>query len=237
VAALDERARLVIGNVKRVLERVKRAALSCGRDPASVRLVGAAKTAPPELVAAAIGAGLDIVGENYVKEAQGKIEALAGLPVSWHFLGHLQTNKAGLAARLFDCIHTVDSVRLAGELSRRLQAQNRVMPVLIEVNIAGEGSKWGVSPDGAPGLAESMAALPGLKVTGLMAMPPFYDDPRDSRPHFAALRELARKIDDLKIENVSMKELSMGLSRDFESAVLEGATLVRVGTAIFGSRS
>lgn len=229
-------ARLVAENTARVKERIERAALACGRDPLSVKLAAVAKTVPARLVAAAVQAGVSIIAENYIQEAREKIEALAGLPVSWHFIGHLQTNKARYAARLFDWIHTVDSQRLAEELSRRLEIENRRMTVLIEVNVGGEASKSGVSPDDAPELAAKIAALPRLDLKGLMAMPPWAENPEDSRPYFVALRRLAEKIEGMKIENVSMTKLSMGLSHDFEEAIKEGATIIRVGTAIFGGR-
>lgn len=236
-ADIEERSRLVAGNVAGVRERIERAALSCGRDPSSVKLAAVSKTVPAPLVAAAVKAGINIVAENYIQEAGEKIAALAGLPVSWHFIGHLQTNKARYAARMFDVIHTIDSARLANELSHRLLIENRRMSVLMEVNVGGEASKSGVSPDEAPHLAEKIAALPLLDLKGLMTMPPWTENPEDSRPYFAALRRLARKIAELKIENAEMTELSMGLSHDFEEAVKEGATIVRVGTAIFGGRT
>lgn len=229
-------ARLIAENAARVMERIERAAVSCGRDPASVRLAGVAKTVPAQQVAAAVRAGVSIIAENYIQEAREKIEALAGLSVSWHFIGHLQTNKTRYAARMFDWIHTIDSIRLAEELSHRLLIENRRMTVLIEVNLGGEASKSGVSPNEAPLLAEKMAALPRLDLKGLMAMPPFTENPEDSRPYFAALRRLAEKIAGMKIENAEMAELSMGLSHDFEEAIKEGATIIRVGTGIFGKR-
>lgn len=229
-------ARLIAENVARVRERMERAALACGRDPLSVKLAAVAKTVPAHLVAAAVHAGASIVAENYIQEAREKMEALPGLPVSWHFIGHLQTNKARYAARLFDCIHAIDSERLAGELSRRLLIENRRMAVLIEVNVGGEASKSGVGPDEAPELAAKIAALPHLDLKGLMTMPPWTENPEDSRPYFAALRKLAEKIEELGIEKASISELSMGLSHDFEEAIKEGATIIRVGTAIFGGR-
>lgn len=232
----EKRAVQVAENVARVLERIRRAEAACGRKPGSVRLAAVSKTVPAPLVAAAVKGGASIVAENYIQEAREKFDALAGLPVSWHFIGHLQTNKARYAARMFDWIHTIDSVRLAQEIDHRLSVENRRMKVLIEVNVGGEASKSGVSPDEAHALAEKIAGFHNLELAGLMTMPPYGESPEDSRPYFARLRLLAEKIAESKIENSSMAELSMGLSHDFEEAVKEGATIVRVGTAIFGQR-
>ncbi|MEW5736855.1 MAG: YggS family pyridoxal phosphate-dependent enzyme [Thermodesulfobacteriota bacterium] len=222
-------------NLLRVLERVNNAALRCGRDPASVRVVAVSKKMPPEAVLSAARAGATLFGENYIQEARDKIAALAAERLSWHFIGKLQTNKAKYAAKLFTMIHTVDSEALAVELDRRMAALGSSMPVLLQVNVAGEQSKSGTSPEAAPDLARRVAELPNLELRGLMTMPP-YDDPEKSRPHFAALAALARRIRDLGLPGVSMHELSMGMSHDLEAAVAEGATLVRVGTAIFGER-
>ncbi len=230
-------AERIAENVASVRERMERAAIASGRDPSSVRLVAVTKTVPAPLVAAAVAAGVTMVGENYIQEAKAKIEALSGLPVSWHFIGHLQTNKARFAARLFDAVHTLDSFRLALELSKRLEAENRDMTVLIEVNTGGEATKSGVAPEAAADLAAAVAALPRLHLSGLMTMPPFCENPEDARPHFACLRRLAEKIAARRIENLRMDELSMGMSHDFEAAIKEGATLIRVGTDIFGSRA
>lgn len=222
-------------NLARVRERIETAARRSGREPERVRLVAVSKTVGPERVRQAIEAGVKILGENYVQEAQKKIEAL-GRDVSWHFIGHLQTNKAKLAARLFDLIHSVDRVNLAQELDRQAKLQGKVLPVLLQVNISGETTKFGAQEKEILILAEKLSEMEGIEIKGLMAMPPFFEDPEASRPYFVELRKLGERLGQQKIPRISMEELSMGMSNDFEVAIEEGATLVRVGTAIFGPR-
>jgi len=222
-------------NLARVRERIETAARRSGREPERVRLVAVSKTVGPERVRQAIEAGVKILGENYVQEAQKKIEAL-GHDVTWHFIGHLQTNKAKLAARLFDLIHSVDRVNLAQELDRQAKLQGKVWPVLLQVNISGETTKFGAQEKEIFMLAEKLSEMEGIEIKGLMAMPPFFEDPEASRPYFVELRKLGERLGQQKIPRISMEELSMGMSNDFEVAIEEGATLVRVGTAIFGPR-
>jgi pyridoxal phosphate enzyme (YggS family) len=222
-------------NLARVRERMGAAARRSGRDPASVRLVAVSKTVDAERVRQAIDAGAKILGENYVQEAQKKIEML-GHEVAWHFIGHLQTNKARVAAGLFDFIHSVDSLNLAQELGRRAKLRGKVLPVLLEINLAGEVTKFGAQEKEILLLAEKLSEMEGIEVKGLMTMPPFFEDPETSRPYFVELRKLGERLAKEKIPRISMEELSMGMSNDFEVAVEEGATLVRVGTAIFGPR-
>jgi len=222
-------------NLARVRERIETAARRSGREPERVRLVAVSKTVEPERVRQAIEAGVKILGENYAQEAQKKIEVL-GHDVAWHFIGHLQTNKAKLAARLFDLIHSVDRVNLAQELDRQAKLQGKVLPVLLQVNIGGEMTKFGAQEKEILMLAERLSEMEGIKVKGLMAMPPFFEDPEASRPYFVELRKLGERLGQQKIPRISMEELSMGMSNDFEVAIEEGATLVRVGTAIFGPR-
>ena len=222
-------------NVARVRARMEAAAKRAGRDPCKVRLVAVSKTVDLERIREAIEAGVDSLGENYVQEAHKKIEALEQ-KVSWHFIGHLQSNKAKVAARLFDWVHSVDSLKLAEELSRAGKLQNRVLPVLLQVNLGQEESKSGAQKEEVFRLLERMASLPGISVKGLMTMPPFFENPEDSRPYFRALRILGEDVSKSRIPGVVMEELSMGMSIDFEVAVEEGATLVRVGTAVFGPR-
>ena len=219
----------------RVRERIDLAAQRSGRSPERVRLVAVSKTVDPERVRQAIEAGAKILGENYVQEAQKKIEVL-GHEVAWHFIGHLQANKAKAAAGLFDCIHSVDSLSLAQELGRRAKLRGKVLPVLLQVNVSGEVTKFGAQEKETFLLAEKLSATDGIEVKGLMTMPPFFEDPEASRPYFAELRKLGERLGRQKIPRISMEELSMGMSNDFEVAVEEGATLVRVGTAIFGPR-
>jgi pyridoxal phosphate enzyme (YggS family) len=198
-------------------------------------LVAVSKTHPVELVAEAREAGLTVFGENYVQEAEEKVRAFPD--AEWHLIGKLQANKVKKAVSLFGWIQTIDSTRLLAEISRRCVEAGKTLPVLIEVNLAGEGSKAGIPPDGIPALLSAAAGMPGVIVRGLMAIPPMTEDPEESRPHFARLREMLGRYASIGVAAGEMTELSMGMSSDFEAAIEEGATMVRVGTAIFGSRS
>lgn len=217
---LDMRA-----NLGRVQEAVARACARAGRSPDHVLLIAVSKTMDVERVRLAIAAGVAALGENRVQEAKEKIEAL-GRPVPWHLIGSLQTNKARDAARLFDWIHSVDRLDLAQDLSRRA---DRALNILLQVNLGDEPQKGGVAPAELKRLHEVVAALPNLKVRGLMAMPPATEQPEQARPFFRQLRELR--------EQLGLEHCSMGMSADFEVAIEEGATMVRVGTAIFGPRA
>jgi pyridoxal phosphate enzyme (YggS family) len=219
-----------------VLDRIHKAALACGRDLRSVRLVAVSKTVSAERVRQAVAAGVDTLGENYIQEAREKIDALAALPVAWHFIGHLQTNKAKYAVRLFELIHTVDSLKLAAELDRQAAKAGKTQRVLVQVNVSGEASKSGASEAEAGQLVAEIAKLPHLSLEGLMTMPPFFDQPEKARPYFRALRRLRDEIQQRNLPGVDLRELSMGMTGDFEVAIAEGATLVRIGTAIFGER-
>jgi PLP dependent protein len=219
-------------NLLRVMEKIEEAARKIGRDPNEIKLVAVSKTVEVARIMEAIEAGVSILGENYVQEAQKKIEEI-GRPVSWHFIGHLQTNKAKYAIRLFDMIHSLDSVPLAEELNRRAEQADRVMKVMIEVNLSKEATKFGTDEEVVVNLAKRVQNLNHLSLEGLMTMPPYFDSPELSRPYYIALRELKEK---MVKEGVPMKDLSMGMSNDFEIAIEEGATYVRVGTAIFGPR-
>jgi len=223
-------------NILRIRERIAAAAVRSGRDPSEVRLMGVTKTVGDDRILQAIEAGIDIIGENYVQEAKRKIE-LMGKSVEWHFIGHLQSNKARYAVRLFDMIHSVNRVSLAEELNRRAAAAGLVCRVLVEVNLAGEESKSGAPPEEAPGLVRAVSQLANLSVRGLMTMAPWYEDPEKARPCFAGLRRLRDRIDAEGIPNVTLRELSMGMTDDFEVAVEEGSTIVRIGRAIFGERT
>jgi pyridoxal phosphate enzyme (YggS family) len=222
-------------NFKIIMDRIAAAAKRQGRDPLSVRLVVVTKTIDHDRIRETVAAGAAILGENRVQEAKEKIEAL-GKTASWHLIGHLQTNKAKYAVKLFDLIHSVDNLELAQEIDRQAAKIGKVQDILVEVNIAGEASKAGAVVKGAPGLVAEVARLKNISVRGLMTMPPYSENAEDSRSYFQKLRELAEAIAKNNIPNVSMNELSMGMSGDFEVAVEEGATLVRVGTAIFGTR-
>jgi len=222
-------------NVARIRERIAEAALRRGRDPSGVRLMAVTKTVDDSRIGEALAAGVDILGENYVQEAKRKIEIL-GRKVEWHFVGHLQSNKARYAVRLFDLIHSVDRSGLAAELDRRSDRAGVVTPVLIQVSLGGEETKGGVLPEDALTLVREVAAMKHLSVRGLMTMPPWFDDPEEARPFFRALREMGERVRELVIPGVSMEELSMGMTQDYEVAVEEGATIVRVGRALFGER-
>ena len=219
-------------NLLKVREKIERAAQKAGRDPKEIKLVAVSKTVEVDRIQEAIEAGVSILGENYVQEAQEKIEVL-GKPVSWHFIGHLQSNKAKYAVRLFDVIHSLDSIPLAEELSRRAEQPDRVIRVMIEVNLSKEATKFGTDEERVLNLARRIQNLGHLSLEGLMTMPPYFDSPEMSRPYYVALRELE---DRMIKDGIPLKELSMGMSNDFEIAIEEGATYVRVGTAIFGPR-
>jgi len=227
-----ERMLTIRDNLLRVRERIEGAAQKAGRDPKEIKLVAVSKTVEVDRIKEAIEAGVSILGENYVQEAQEKIEAL-GKPVSWHFIGHLQSNKAKYAVRLFDVIHSLDSIPLAEELSRRAEQPDRVIRVMIEVNLSKEATKFGTDEERVLNLARRIQNLGHLSLEGLMTMPPYFDSPEMSRPYYVALRELE---DRMIKDGIPLKELSMGMSNDFEIGIEEGATYVRVGTAIFGPR-
>jgi len=223
--------------LQHVKDQITNSALSCGRDPDTVRLVSVSKTVPAERVLAAIRVGASDLGENYVQEAKEKISALEGEKVSWHFIGHLQSNKAKYVVKLFDLIHSVDSFKLAKEVDKRARALDKVQKILIQVNISGEYTKSGIQTDRTLDLIRQTASLENVDIQGLMTMPPYFNAPDKVRPYFKALKSLSERIQDEGISNVQMTELSMGMSGDFEVAIEEGATLVRIGTAIFGERN
>jgi len=223
----------VAENLEVVNRRLTAAAQRAGRDPGEVRLVAVSKKVEVQRLRQAVAAGHRRFGENYVQEAKGKIAALEpGL--SWHLVGSLQTNKAREAAALFDLIHGVDRLRLAQALDQAAARLDKVQEVLIQVNLTGEATKSGVPPAEAAELVREAARLPHLRVVGLMTMPPWFADPEAARPYFQALRELRDRL--RRLPDLPLPELSMGMSGDYEVAVEEGATLVRVGTAIFGAR-
>jgi PLP dependent protein len=213
-------------NVKRILAEL----------PQGVELVGAAKTRTSEEILEAVEAGLRIIGENYIQEAERMCAAI-GDRVKWHMIGHLQRNKAKKAVGIFDMIETVDSVRLAREIDKHCAGAGKVMPVLVEINSGEEGQKAGVMPGEAVGLVKEMSGMEHIRIEGLMTMGPFTGDPEDARPCFSRTRELFDRIKDLDLPGVEMKTLSMGMSNSFRVAVQEGANLVRIGTLIFGERS
>lgn len=226
----------IASNLFKVQETIRKAALKAGRKPKDIKLVAVTKTVDSSKIKEAIKAGVTIVGENYVQEAKEKI-AQIDHDIQWHMIGHLQTNKAKHAVKLFDMIQSVDSLRLAEELNKQAKRLGTVVKILIQVNVSGEESKFGVSPQGVHSLISQISnKMENLSIQGLMTMPPYFHDPERTRPYFRALRELRDRIVSSEIRNVTLGELSMGMSNDYEMAIEEGATIVRIGTAIFGER-
>ena len=223
-------------NLELVKKRIADAATDCGRDPETVRLVAVSKMVDADRMAEAIDAGAVILGENYIQEARDKFNAMNDRPVQWHFIGHLQSNKAKYAVRIFDLIHSVDSLKLAKALDKEARKCGKVQEILVQVNISREETKSGIAETDAVELVAKISQLVNIRVKGLMTMPPFFDAPEQARPFFRQLARLRDRIVDHKIPGVKMDELSMGMTGDFEVAIKEGATLVRIGTAIFGAR-
>jgi pyridoxal phosphate enzyme (YggS family) len=222
-------------NINTIKQRIVSAAVKCGRDPDSIKLLAVTKTVPTEYIIKAIDAGITMLGENYVQEAKEKITVL-GQRAQWHMIGHLQTNKAKYAVNLFDYIHSVDRLELAQELDKRAGLIGRKINILIEVNISGEKTKNGIPATTAIDLIKITSKLENLSVCGLMTMAPYSNDPENARPYFSALRNLRDNISCQKISGIPMEELSMGMTDDFEVAIEEGATIIRIGRAIFGKR-
>jgi pyridoxal phosphate enzyme (YggS family) len=229
----------IAANISSIRERIAVAARSAGRNVHDIILMAVTKTQPPERIREAYEAGLRVFGENRVQEFAAKVEALRDSHAAeWHMIGHLQTNKATKTAELFRAVDSVDSLKLAEKLDAAAVALGRKLDVLIEINVGGEAAKSGVALD-SPALEELLIAAPRLEALafrGLMTVPPFTDDPEDARPYFRKLRELRDKIAARKLPSVAMRELSMGMSHDFEIAIEEGSTCVRIGTAVFGER-
>jgi PLP dependent protein len=227
-------------NITRVQERIANATLRSARQADAITLMAVTKTVSPERVREAYDAGLRVFGENRVQEFSGKIEALRDLSAAeWHMIGHLQTNKATKAVELFHHIDSVDSVRLARKLNHAASEINKRIPLLIEINIGGEKAKNGVAPDSADleNLLNAAPEFASLQFRGVMTVPPYSDDPEQSRPYFQKMRRLFERIASRKLPSIRMEVLSMGMSHDFEVAIEEGSTWVRIGTAIFGERS
>jgi len=221
--------------LENIRERVSAAALRSGRDPSEVRLVAAVKRVPVDRILEAVEAGVEMLGENYVQEAQSLKDQITST-VHWHMIGNLQSNKARQAVRLFDVIETVDREKIVNDLQRCAHEEGKRLDVMVQVDFAGEAAKSGADPDQTRRLIEAVAACENLRCVGLMTMPPFFDDPEGARPTFAELRRLRDRLQPSAPQGVELKGLSMGMSGDFEVAVEEGATLVRIGTALFGPR-
>jgi PLP dependent protein len=221
--------------IQAIRERIAAAAARSGRQRSEIRLMAVTKTVEEGRIRQALEAGIDLCGENYIQESRIKVESI-GHPPQWHMIGHLQTNKAKYAVRLFDMVQSVDRLELAVELDRRAKAAGRVLPILIEVNSGGELTKSGIAPEETLSLIRKIIPLENIAIRGLMTMPPWFENPETARPFFAALRTLRDQIAAARIDRVAMEELSMGMTDDYEVAIEEGATIVRIGRGIFGER-
>jgi len=221
-------------NLAHLQSRLAAACARAGRSPAEVTLLAVSKTHPPEVVQEAARLGVGCFGENKVQEAKAKIPQCSGA-LRWHFIGHLQSNKARDAVALFEMVESVDSLGLAQELNKRCEAAGKHLPVLLEVNLAGEASKFGYAPERLLAELNELNALPRLAIHGLMTVPPWKPSPEQVRPYFRALRELKQRCEE--VLGAPLPHLSMGMSGDFEVAIEEGATIIRVGTALFGERA
>ncbi len=229
---------MIRDNIESIRQRIDAACAKARRNPTEVTLLAVSKTFPVEAIAEAVDAGLKDVGENYVQELLEKREALLHKrDIRWHFIGHLQSNKVKYIAGWIHLIHAVDNVGLAREIDKRASQAKRLIDVLVEVNTTGEQSKFGVKPEETVEFVESLAEFQNIRIAGLMTIGPFLPDPEGSRPMFRTLRLLKEEIARLNQPNVKMKHLSMGMTGDFEVAIDEGATIVRIGTAIFGKRT
>ncbi len=229
---------MIKDNILRIKERVAQTCFRVNRDPGSVVIIGVSKGRQSEEIKEAIDAGIAVIGENKVQEALVKHAQLPTMnyqlsTVRWHMIGHLQTNKAKEAVKLFDLIHSVDSLRLAQEIDKQAAKIGKVQDILLEVNTSGEASKFGLKPEEVSGLLKEISGLKNIKVNGLMTIAPLVDDPEQVRPYFRALKELQGKISSLSLNTYPLSILSMGMSDDFEVAIEEGATMVRIGRAIF----
>jgi pyridoxal phosphate enzyme (YggS family) len=227
----------IVENIQWIRDRIAAAAASCNRSPDDITLLPISKTFPVDSISQAAAAGISRFGENRVQEAEKKIlhfRSLANL--EWHLVGHLQSNKAKRAAELFDVIHSVDSIKLATRLSQACVEIGKVLSVLIQVDLGGEDTKFGAEPDSIADIVRVVSGLKGIRINGLMTIPPFFEDPDKSRPYFARLRDLRDTVESEMPGCLGERHLSMGMSHDFEAAIREGSTMVRIGTAIFGTR-
>lgn len=220
-------------NLERIKEKIRVKSELVGRDPQEITLVAVTKTVEADRIEEAIAAGVNIIGESRVREAKekyGKVESR----IIWHLVGHLQRNKAKDAVKIFDLIHSVDSAELAKEIDKQAEKIGKIQKILVEANVSGEESKYGLNPEGVITFLQEVSGLPNIKVEGLMTMAPFYENPEDCRPCFRKLKELVEEVKAKNIKNVEMTYLSIGMSNDFEVAIEEGSNMVRIGRAIFG---
>ncbi len=231
-----DRTDAVAANLAAVRDRIAKCASAAGRDPACVTLLAVSKTFGAELVRAAYAAGQRDFGENKVQEALQKIEATAELPIRWHLIGHLQSNKVRKAAPAFADIHSIDSVELVRRVDQAAQEAGAAPELFIQVDLAGESTKFGAPEGDVPAIARAAVECRAARLRGLMLLPPWFDDPEETRPYFRRLRQLRDGLIEKGVPASQLRDLSMGMSHDFEVAIQEGATLVRVGTAIFGTR-
>ena len=227
---------MIAENLKQVQQRIFKAAKRVGRDPAGVKLLAVTKEQSVLTVTEGIESGMHFLGENKVQEARDKIETLGRNSLEWHFIGRLQKNKVKFIFDLFDLIHSVDNLALAEVIHEKAKSHGSCMPVLLQVNVSGETSKLGMEPTDVPKNVEMLSQLEGIKVKGLMTIAPYDSNPQNSREHYAHLRVLRDTCSKLSLPGMDLSELSMGMSNDYEVAVEEGATLVRIGTGLFGPR-
>jgi PLP dependent protein len=225
----------VAANYRKIIDRISEAALRVGRNPREIKLLAAAKSQSVELVQAAIAVGVRLIGENYVQEAEGKRQVISEA-VEWHMIGHLQRNKVKTALSTFNLIQSLDSVALARELDKEGRRSGKKVRTLIEINLGDEQAKSGIRRGKVAELVERLSEMAHLQVEGLMAVPPFKENPEEIRPYFRSLKELQVELQGRKIPNGSFNELSMGMTHDYPIAIEEGATIVRIGTALFGPR-
>lgn len=228
---------MLLENITKIFKKMSHAAMRAGRNPEDVKLVAVTKTVSVDAIKEAVDIGLRIFGENRVQEAQKKIQdsklKIQNPNIQWHLIGHLQKNKAKYAVQLFDLIHTIDSIELAEEIDKQAKKVGKIQRVLVQVKLSDEETKHGISEEELILLLEKIQVLSNLKLEGLMTMPPYFDNPENVRPYFRRLREIR---EEGQKKGFMLKELSMGMSNDFEVAIEEGATMVRIGTAIFGER-
>lgn len=224
---------IIKNNLEIINEKIKKAALKVERNPEEIKLVAVTKTATIEQIEEAIKAGVKIIGENKVQEAKEKYQIITA-DIEWHLVGHLQTNKVKYAVEIFDCIHSVDSIKLAEEIDKRSLQFGKTTNVLVEVNVSGEETKYGIKPEEVVLFLKNISEFTGIRVRGLMTIAPIVEDKEEVRPYFRRLRELSKEIKSKNIKNVKMDYLSMGMSEDFEIAIEEGANMVRIGRGIFG---
>ena len=220
-------------NLERIKEKIRMKSELVGRDPQEITLVAVTKTVEADRIEEAIAAGVNIIGESRIQEAKEKYRKVESR-IIWHLVGHLQRNKAKDAVKIFDLIHSVDSAELAKEIDKQAKKIGKIQKILVEANVSGEESKYGLNPEGVSAFLQEVNGLPNIKVEGLMTMTPFYENPENCRPCFRKLRELIEEVKAKNIKNVEMTCLSIGMSNDFEVAIEEGSNMVRIGRAIFG---